>query len=221
LIGRVAAIACLALAWAGCIIVPDPDYGESGETSAGRDAVGGTASSDGGADESGETSDGVVLECGEADRGPAPGDPCPAGCDSCEGGVCVFECLQERACRNEIFDCPPGWACTVTCQEHEACQEATVICPPHHPCTVECEGDKACASLDLVCAGGPCDLSCGTHIKSCEKVTVLCGPNTSTVTCDAVIDGEFVVEQDPASSCSCTADAACTEAPPADDDTGD
>lgn len=102
-----------------------------------------------------------------------PAPPCPAVCDRCEAGRCIFECQGQDVCRERTFSCPSGLACLVKCAA-QACGNAIVSCPQEYDCNVECTDQDACKNAQVQCDDGNCNVRC-TRDKSCDGLEILCG----------------------------------------------
>lgn len=90
---------------------------------------------------------------------------CAPGCPGrCEDGVCVIECIGEKACEDGVT-CPAQGGCTVLCIGEKACKDG-VRCGTGR-CTVTCTGEKACekgVDCEDACA---CSATCSGD-KACD-----------------------------------------------------
>lgn len=205
----------------GCLVTNpdwDPPATADGETGLDETDLDETDPDEMDPDETGvDTSDELV--CGE---GLAAEGPCPAGCDLCEGGVCVQLCV-DKDCRNDTVVCPANWPCRIECYGHDACKDATLVCAGEGDCEVECVGDTACEKATVRCARGPCRVSCAAdYDQPCKQTDVLCGENTTSLECGDQHHGDptLIGEGDGPCACErhCEADSGGDDGDEEDDD---
>jgi hypothetical protein len=124
---------------------------------------------------------------------------CPAVCDRCQAGRCIFECSTQAACEKRSLMCPPGLACQVECSAQQACVGAIVICPVGFDCDLQCGEQDACKETSLHCSTANCNVHC-TAPSACEKTQVAC----TTAQCGAECLGSVGAPQlQCGKSCSC------------------
>ena len=131
--------------------------------------------------DSNETDQPVPVGCGVVSL-PASNATCPAICDRCEGGQCVFECSTQDACKELELSCPEGFGCKVECTAQAACTKAVVTCSPSYDCDVECAEIDACKEMNVRCSDGNCQMNC-TVDGACEHATVRCGTGQCGAEC--------------------------------------
>ena len=103
------------------------------------------------------------------------GDPaCPAVCDRCEAGKCIFECATQDGCKDRAIDCPNGLGCQVVCSAKAACDGAVVACSTSYDCELECGEVDACKEAQVQCGNGNCNVRCLAD-NACDKLAVTCG----------------------------------------------
>jgi hypothetical protein len=130
---------------------------------------------------------------------PAASATCPAGCDRCEGGQCVFECSTQDACKELELSCPEGIDCKVECTAQAACTKAVVVCSSSYDCNVECSDTDACKEMNVRCSDGSCQVNCSVD-KACDRARVTCG----TGRCGAECLGPMAAPMlECGSACSC------------------
>ncbi len=123
------------------------------------------------------------------DGAPPDAFVCPAGCNGCDGEVCLITCNTSdpgAACNAAPIVCPAGVACKVECLAGDSCA-AGVDCSDSSNCRVECTGNSSCGG-PLTCGDGPCHIECddGTCTggidcrTSCQCVT-MCAGNSSCI----------------------------------------
>ena len=174
-----------------CVKDPnDSSSGNGGEPGGGGDGPGGTAGQSGGDGDVGG-GDGDVGGDGDGDVGGGDGDgdgdavvepprvctpvapvgDCPPECDTCEGGVCTFDCTGSLlSCIGATKTCPPGWPCIMNCAPGAgvaACTTANLICADG-PCELLCNA-ASCSAMDVTCGTGPC------HARCVAGPSVACG----------------------------------------------
>ena len=138
------------------------------------------------------------VDCGVVSL-PESDATCPASCDRCEGGQCVFECSTQDACKELELVCPEGWGCKVECAAQAACPKAIVTCSSSYDCDVECGEIDACKEMQVRCGDGNCNVSCAVD-KACEKTRVTCGTGQCGAECLGPM-GAPMLECGPACSC--------------------
>ena len=150
---------------------------------------------------------GPVEVGGAASEGPACGVSslpvtdvaCPAVCDRCEAGRCIFDCSTQAACEKRSLVCPPGLACQVECSGKAACVETIVICPLGFDCDLQCGEQDACKEASLRCSTANCNVHC-TVLNACERTKVAC----TTAQCGAQCLGPLAAPLlECGESCSC------------------
>ncbi len=115
---------------------------------------------------------GEPSSCGVSVLPPTTLD-CPAVCDRCEEGRCIFDCSVEEACSDRHLVCPEGLGCKVECAGKNACAKADIACPAGFDCDVRCSNQSACKEARVSCNNANCNVSC-EQTGACEKTTVMC-----------------------------------------------
>ena len=130
-----------------------------------------------------------AAEC-EVPALPPAGSACPAVCDRCEEGRCIFECAAEKACEERQIACPEGLACRVECTGGASCNKAVVSCVGSYACDLDCGSEDACKEARLQCGDGNCNVHCAVA-KACDRAVVTCG----SAQCGAECIGPMVAPQ--------------------------
>lgn len=107
--------------------------------------------------------DAQVADAGGSVSLPADAGACAVAC-AAAGGVCagetlcVFDCLEEGSCAEEIV-CPDDFDCSVQCGD-DACAER-VTCPRMGAatCEVRCSGEESCGG-GVECHAEECEVRC-------------------------------------------------------------
>ncbi|MEZ4442398.1 MAG: hypothetical protein R3B72_25110 [Polyangiaceae bacterium] len=124
--------------------------------------------------------DGSCYACNET---PAPPSTCPAGCDDCDMGTCVLQCLG-NACGATVT-CPMGAPCRVECIDADSCKNATIQCPAGFRCDVRCSDvNHACQGTAVTCdPDAPCRMECQGSGNTCDGAELQCGKNACQRDC--------------------------------------
>jgi hypothetical protein len=184
--------AAMGLTMVGCPLLVDnqlevvPDVATSAgsppTTDGGAPSEDGAPTPHGGVpNEGGAPSEDGPVACGVLSTA-APGEACPALCDRCEEGYCIFECSDDEVCQDRPLDCPAGWACRVGCSAQASCNKARINCPADFACEVQCLEVDSCKEAVVTCATGNCHVRCDVD-KACEKTKVSCSTGHCAAEC--------------------------------------
>jgi hypothetical protein len=138
-------------------------------------------------------------ECGVSSLPPAS-SACPAVCDRCEEGRCVFECATDKACEARQIACPKGLACRVECTGNASCNKAVVSCVGVYACDLDCSNKDACKELRLRCGDGNCNVRC-TVAEACDRAVITCGSAQCGAECSGPM-GAPELQCGPACACN-------------------
>lgn len=130
---------------------------------------------DGGTAPDAQTTDGSVVDGGDA----AQADACTGCTDQCIDGECRVDCTKGAGCPTGNL-CAPTLGCVIKCGAGNKCPD--ISCSTSNKCTVNCTGAGACgkvtctaATCKVDCEGdGACNQAGGIHLDASATATLTC-----------------------------------------------